>query len=74
VAQGKRYYLKSCVHCHGADARGDDGPDLHDLRKADAALARVIRHGLKKEMPGFGNKYGDADIRALLAYLRSLDG
>ncbi|MBV9126841.1 MAG: c-type cytochrome, partial [Verrucomicrobia bacterium] len=29
--KGRQLFLQSCAHCHGDDARGDDGPDLHNL-------------------------------------------
>src|SRR4051812_37774825 len=35
VAQGRRLFLDSCAHCHGADGRGDEGPDLHAVQVSD---------------------------------------
>jgi mono/diheme cytochrome c family protein len=29
VKSGRTLFLKNCAHCHGADAHGDEGPDLH---------------------------------------------
>jgi mono/diheme cytochrome c family protein len=65
-------FLNSCAHCHGADARGDEGPDLHDLQVSDRYIANTIRRGIKGEMPSFARKHDDADISALLANERSL--
>ena len=65
-------FLNSCAHCHGADARGDEGPDLHDLQVSDRYIANTIRRGIKGEMPPFARKHNGADISALLAYVRSL--
>ena len=62
----------NCAHCHGDDARGDEGPDLHDLHKSDARIHQVITAGIKGEMPSFGTKLGESDVRALTAYLRTL--
>lgn len=73
AARGRRLFLASCAHCHGADARGDDGPDLHDLEVSDHRIAVVITRGIKGEMPSFTKKHGEADVTALIAYLRSLD-
>jgi len=72
IAAGGRLFLNSCAHCHGADARGDEGPDLHDLQMSDRHIVNVIKKGIKGEMPSFAKKHSDAEIAELLAYVRSL--
>ncbi len=72
AAQGRHLFLMNCAHCHGDDARGDEGPDLHDLHKSDARIHQVITAGIKGEMPSFSKKLGDPEIRQLTAYLRTL--
>jgi mono/diheme cytochrome c family protein len=74
AAQGQHLFLMNCAHCHGDDARGDEGPDLHNLHKSDARIHEVITAGIKGEMPSFGKKLGDPDVRQLIAYLRTLNG
>jgi mono/diheme cytochrome c family protein len=69
---GRKLFLNSCAHCHGEDARGDEGPDLHDLEVSDRRIATVIKRGIKGEMPSFAKKHSDADVSLLLVYLRSL--
>jgi mono/diheme cytochrome c family protein len=69
---GYKLFERNCAHCHGDDARGDEGPDLHNLTWSDARIARRIREGLKGEMPKFGSKLNEQDIHALIAYLRTL--
>lgn len=32
----------NCAHCHADDATGDEGPDLHGLRKTDERLRLLI--------------------------------
>jgi mono/diheme cytochrome c family protein len=71
VAQGRHYFVMSCVECHGDDAHGDEGPDLHNLAISNARIAATIKKGVKGEMPTFTRKYDDAQISALIAYLRS---
>jgi mono/diheme cytochrome c family protein len=66
-------YLESCAHCHAADARGDEGPDLHGAQVSDRYIARIIRRGIPHEMPSFAKKHGADDTRALIAYVRSLE-
>ena len=73
-AQGRHLFLMNCAHCHGDDARGDEGPDLHNLHRSDARIREVITAGIKGEMPSFGKKLGDPEVRELTAYLRTLHG
>jgi mono/diheme cytochrome c family protein len=70
---GGKLFLGNCAHCHGADATGDEGPDLRDLRVSDRFVSRMITLGEPHEMPSFAKKLGRADIAAITAYLRSLE-
>ena len=72
VAQGQHLFLMNCAHCHGDDARGDEGPDLHGLRKTDARLSTLINNGIKGEMPRFDKKLSPSDVQALIAFLNSM--
>lgn len=72
LQRGFKLFDHNCAPCHGEDAHGDEGPDLHGLVKSDARLATVIKGGIKGEMPAFAKKFTDSDVQALLAYLRSL--
>jgi mono/diheme cytochrome c family protein len=72
VAQGQHLFLMNCAHCHGDDARGDEGPDLHGLAKTDARLSALINNGIKGEMPRFNQKLSGSDVQALIAFLNSL--
>ena len=72
VMPGRALFLKNCAHCHGADARGDDGPDLHGLDLSDEWIANRIRKGKKGQMTAFAGKLQPAEIDALIAYLRTL--
>ena len=71
-AQGRHLFLLNCAHCHGDDAHGGEGPDLHDFHKSDALIHQVITTGIKGEMPSFGKKFKEPDVQALTAYLRTL--
>jgi mono/diheme cytochrome c family protein len=73
VAQGRKLFLGSCAHCHGADATGDEGPDLHGIEVSDRYIAATITRGIKGEMPSFRKKLGRDEIGQLTAYLRSLE-
>ena len=69
---GQQLFLKNCAHCHGADAHGDDGPDLHHLDWTDEQIATRIRNGKKGQMTAFGGKLSPQDTREVIAYLRTL--
>jgi mono/diheme cytochrome c family protein len=70
--KGYALFMLNCAHCHGADARGDEGPDLHGVTKSDARIASLIKDGKKGEMPKFRSKLSDAEVKALVAFVRSL--
>jgi mono/diheme cytochrome c family protein len=72
VDQGHHFFGMSCVECHGDDAHGDEGPDLHNLAISNARIATQIKNGTKGEMPSFAKKYNDRQIAALVSYVRSL--
>jgi cbb3-type cytochrome c oxidase subunit III len=71
IKRGHSLFDRNCSHCHGDDARGDEGPSLYNLALSDAKIAKRIKEGIKGEMPKFGGKFNDADIAALTAYLRT---
>ena len=70
--QGYTLFLNNCAHCHGSDARGDEGPDLHGVTSSDARISSVIKNGIKGEMPKFGAKLTDIDVQALITFVRSI--
>jgi mono/diheme cytochrome c family protein len=73
VERGKKLYFGNCAHCHGDDAHGDEGPDLHGIWVSNRRIATVVKRGIKGEMPTFATKLHDDEIAALIAYVRSLD-
>jgi mono/diheme cytochrome c family protein len=70
--KGYTLFMQNCAHCHGTDARGDEGPDLHGVAKSDARIASLIKDGKKGEMPKFSTKLNDAEVQSLVAFVRSL--
>ena len=72
-------WSKHCASCHGKDGSGATtrGKKLgvKDYTKeqgfSDADAAKVIKDG-KDKMKGFKDKLSDADIKALVAYVRGL--
>lgn len=72
VADGRGLFLNNCAHCHGADGRGDEGPDLHGLDWTEPQIATRIRTGKKGQMTAFAGKLGAKEIDAIVAYVRAL--
>ena len=88
AAPAERLYLGLCSTCHGPDGHGSwraalflirpgnlaDGAALD--RRSDEYLFDLIKHGGapigRPGMPGFGATLGDADIKALVRYVRGL--
>jgi mono/diheme cytochrome c family protein len=70
--RGRSLFSKNCAHCHGEDAKGDEGPDLHALSLSDDRIEKKIVNGIKGEMPAFKEKFRHEDIKALIAFLRTL--
>ena len=65
-------FLRNCAHCHGADAHGDDGPDLHDIGWTNEQIANRIHKGKAGQMTAFEGKLKPAEIEALTTYVQSL--
>ena len=70
--KGYALFNHNCAPCHGDDARGDEGPSLYNLAKSDTRITTILKGGIKGEMPAFAKKFADADIRAIIAFLRTL--
>jgi cytochrome c6 len=68
-----------CASCHGKDGSGNTMMGkklgLKDYTKnqsfSDSEAANVIKNG-KGKMKGYKDKLSDADVKALVAYVRSL--
>jgi cytochrome c oxidase cbb3-type subunit 3 len=72
VPNGRTLFLKNCAHCHGADARGDEGPDLHNLDWTDDQIITRIRNGKPRQMTAFVGKLPADQINEIKDYVRTL--
>ncbi len=71
-----KIYHEICANCHGAQLEGGQAPSMLDDqwssgRGTDEDLARIIREGaLEKGMPAFHSLMSDADVRAMVIFIR----
>jgi mono/diheme cytochrome c family protein len=87
AADAKALWTANCTQCHGASGKGDtamgkklNAADLTDSKKqasfTDAQATEAIKNGVKENgkttMKAFGGKLSDDDIKALVAYVRTL--
>ena len=87
AADAKALWEANCKQCHGATGKGDtamgkklNAADLTDAKKqasfTDAQATDAIKNGLKENgkttMKAFGGKLSDDDVKALVAYVRTL--
>jgi cytochrome c oxidase cbb3-type subunit III len=72
---GKALFQQNCVNCHGLDATGEEGPNLHGVPSAlgDVAVRNIIRRGI----PGTGmpSSYTltEQDAANIVAWLHTFD-
>ena len=87
AADAKTNWANNCAQCHGPTGKGDTkmgkmvgAMDLTDPQKqasfTDAKATESIKNGVKQNgkttMKAFGGKLSDDEIKALVAYVRSL--
>jgi cytochrome c oxidase cbb3-type subunit III len=78
-AVGKQTFSSSCAGCHGLDGRGGErAPNIAEnpkvQRLADSEIFHIIENGVPGAgMPGF-HALESSQIKAVVAYLRTLQG
>lgn len=71
------YKAQKCVGCHGPDGKGmmKDARDFTDpawqKARTDDAIIAQIENGAPPKMPAYKDKLNDAEIKALVAHIRS---
>ena len=77
LAAGRELYEQSCGVCHTKPliTSGRFGPALskENLGGQADVMAEVISNGIPQRMPGFKHQYNQTQIRAIVAYLQTLD-
>jgi mono/diheme cytochrome c family protein len=87
AADAKAVWEKDCAKCHGPDGKGDTkmgkkagAKDYTDAKvqaeMKDDQMAKSIKEGVKDgdtvKMKAFGDALSDDEIKALVAYVRTL--
>ena len=75
IEQGRRLFLPTCgsAYCHGPNGSDGSAPALRGRTFTVDRLTQVISDGIPgTPMPGFKKDHSDQQIRALVAYVRSL--
>jgi len=80
-SNGEKVYKAKCAGCHGPDGTGSTAAGkamkVRDFcsdevkKETDAEFTDIIGKG-KNKMPAFSGKISDADIKDVVAYIRSL--
>jgi len=67
-------FNSTCGWCHQGGGRkpGGIGPKLMDSERSDDYILNRIKAGKEGKMPAFGTNFTEAQIQALLRYIRSL--
>jgi mono/diheme cytochrome c family protein len=81
VANGEKVYKAKCVSCHGPDGKGEtaagkatkarDFASAEVKAESDATWTDIITKG-KNKMPSYDKKITDAEVKDVVAYIRSL--
>lgn len=70
--RGREIFQLNCATCHGLEAAGEVGPDLHGVseRKSRVALIEQVTSGQTPPMPQF--QPNERDMADLLSFLETL--
>jgi len=81
VANGQKAYNAKCASCHGPDGKGQTAAgkttkardfNLDEVKKeSDAVWTEIIVKG-KNKMPSYDKKLSDAEVKDVVAYIRTL--
>jgi len=69
----QQLFATSCGWCHQSGGRAAGrGPKLAGTDKSDEFIINQIKKGKPPGMPSFGNSFNDAQIQAIVGYIRDL--
>ena len=68
--QGRVLFSRTCASCHGADAKGQNGPALLPFEKEYLEVRGIVRDG-RAEMPSISPAdVSDEELIQIVAYLK----
>ena len=72
IAMGKQLYAANCASCHGVDATGQLGPNLHGVveRRGEQGVFGIVRNGMGGMPPVVS--INDQRVWQVIGYLRTL--
>jgi mono/diheme cytochrome c family protein len=79
LAESQELYDRRCAYCHGEDGFTErpNTPSLgdHEFQRSrtDQQLFTAISEGIAPRMPSYADSLSEAEIRGLVAFIRSLD-
>jgi mono/diheme cytochrome c family protein len=66
-------FATTCGWCHSDGGRAPGkGPQLMNTERSDDFIRTRIKTGKEGAMPAFGSTFSDADINAIIKYIRAL--
>jgi mono/diheme cytochrome c family protein len=69
----EQLFATTCGWCHSDGGRvPGKGPQLMNTARTDDFIRFRIQHGKEGAMPAFGASFKDADIDAIIKYIREL--
>lgn len=77
LALGSELYTSTCSLCHGPEGQGSQRAPALNVRSFlkdtnDAAIQQIVTQGVPgTSMPAWGDRLTDADIQAIVGFLRS---
>lgn len=69
---GSPIFARNCARCHGANGRGDRGPDISRLDYTKSEVMQTIADGGGK-MPPFHDKLSTKEIEAVAVFVLHLN-
>jgi len=73
IQTGAEVFAANCASCHGQDATGAIGPNLHNLSLSKEQIATTVQNG-KGRMPALGATLTAAQQEQVVNYVASLKG
>jgi mono/diheme cytochrome c family protein len=69
-----KLFANTCGWCHMAGGRAPGkGPQLMGTSLSDAEIINRVKVGKVGQMPGFASAFDEAQLKAIVAYIRQLE-